>query len=188
MQRTDPSDAETSVEVTAMLGRGGHSVRIASEGDTAASCVESPDVVGETVGVFDLLAERAEPVSPMHLPPFFRWEAGRWSFTFESSWRTAAPSVVVSLRHLRSLRRHPRALVIEHDQGEHDESVGVPIDGDSSEPPVAALEMAAPTRHDPGRASLTVEWRGWHVVQVDDPFRGTEAQVLATHTRAVCSG
>jgi hypothetical protein len=76
---------------------------------------------------------------------------------------------------MQSLRRHPRALVV--DDPERTAEVGGS--------PVACIVMSASRSvHDVVKSEpqLRVEWRGWHVVDVDDPFEGLRRRVLTTHT------
>ena len=117
-------------------------------------------------------------MSTFHVPPHYRWESDRLTFHFDSSWRDAPPSVAVSLRHLRSLRSHPRALVVDDDG-----RTTLDLEG----APVSAIVVGAPkeTEH-PGTAEPAhgVDWRGWHVIQVDDPFDGPSLRVLTTHSQA----
>lgn len=168
-QRTNEwLDELTGIRIAGGVARGRHAVRL--DAGTVSS--------GETVGPIVVAPVGAEPVSPLHLPPFYRWDDGGWSFEFQSSWRTTGLLVAGSRRHLRSLRRHPRAVVIEPGD----------VEADDVDAPVAALvvglpRMAAGESGDGTR--MTVEWRGWHVIEVDVPFVGTESHVLATHTRAV---
>ena len=134
---------------------------------------------GEAVGVLDVIGGRAgSSVSTFHVPPHHRWQSDRLRFHFDSSWRDASPSVTVSLRHLRSLRSHPRALVVD---------CGSRTDLDLDGAPVSAIVVGAPTvaRHlDTTEALRSVEWRGWHVLQNDDPFEGPSLRVLTTHSQA----
>ncbi len=109
------------------------------------------------------LAVDDEPVSSFHLPPYYRWECGGFSCVFTAEWRVGAASLAVSLRHIESLRRHPRALIAEAPDG-------LPLS-------VIVASTPAPRPEQPA-----VDWRGWHVVDVDDPFDGRTRRILATHT------
>ncbi len=147
--------------------------------DLAAATADGGVVGGEAVGELDLIGGGAgSPVSTFHVPRHYRWEAERLTFRFDSSWREAGPSVAVSLRHLRSLRSHPRALSVDDDG-----RTMLDLDG----APVSAIVMGAPTEaQHPDTAELahSVDWRGWHVLQVDDPFAGLSLRVLTTHSQA----
>lgn len=162
----------TGITVIAAVSHGRHAVWLGADSHLSDS---DGDSAGETVGPIDVVPG-VEPVSPVHLPPYYRWTEDGWSFEFQSSKREGAPLVAASLRHLRSLRRHPRALVVEAEATD-----GV------DDAPIAALVVGTPTTLSgdaEGPRTLVIEWRGWHVVEVDDPFRGVELHVLATHTRA----
>lgn len=105
-----------------------------------------------------------EAVSSFHLPPYYRWQSGPFSCEFTAEWREGAPSAAVSIRHMQSLRRHPRSLVTEG--------------GDGST--LSAIVIGTPS---PGSERPAVDWRSWYVVDVEDPFDGPTRRILTTHTR-----
>lgn len=143
--------------VEASLDHGRHLVSVYSGDDRAAELV-SPTA----------FRPEDEPVSSFHLPPYYRWERGLFSCRFTAEWRDSAASVAVSLRHLTSLRGHPRALVVD----EAGVAVSAIVLGTPS-------EVTDPETNEP---ALRTDWRGWYVIEADDPFNGPIKRVLATHT------
>ena len=152
--------------IRAGVGSGLHLVEVelagASEPSSGGEAVGSPGALGAGAG---------DPVSWAHLPPEYRWDDGPFSFRFLASWRDAAPSVAVSMRHLRSLRAHPQALVAPSAIDEFAPKSA----GDS---PASVLVMGTPEVDGNG---VALEWRGWHVVA--DGSNDDGVRVLATHTR-----
>ncbi len=173
-------------QVRTAVTQAGHSVAIElddAESDGAelgeVRAAAGGVVGGEAVGELDLIGGGAgSPVSTFHVPRHYRWGTERLTFRVDSSWREAGPSVAVSLRHLGSLRSHPRALVVDCDG-----RTTLDLEG----APVSAIVMAAPreAQHpDTAEPAHSVDWRGWHVLEVDDPFAGLSLRVLTTHSRA----
>ena len=141
------------LSVNVSLDTGRHMVSIHSTLDDHQQMAEVVSPTG--------LSPDDEPVSSFHLPPYYRWERGSFSCRFITEWRDGTSSVAVSLRHMASVRTHPRALVV-------DGPAGVPV---------AAIVIGTPAEAvdpDTGESGLRVDWRGWHVIDVD--------RILATHT------
>ena len=175
------TDEATGVVVFAAVAPGRHTVRLALGADHGA---EGLSDAGETVGPIGAgEAGTSEHVSPVQLPPYYRWQDEGWAFEFQSWRRTAAPVVAVSLRHMAGLRSHPRAVVVEEETPVAQRLAG-------ADAPIAALVVSAPknmTGQSGGPVTIAIEWRGWHVVEVDEPFQGPETHVVTTHTRALRS-
>lgn len=104
-----------------------------------------------------------EAVSSFHLPPYYRWQRGRFLCEFTAEWREGASSIAMSIRHMEALRRHPRSLAVDGDQGV----------------PVSAIVIGTPN---PEAEQVSVDWRGWYVLDVEDPFEGATRRILTTHT------
>lgn len=142
------------LSVEAHLGAGKHGVWVSAVDD-------------ESLGMAEVVSPHAmdpenEAVSSFHLPPYYRWERGGFSCEFVAEWREGRPSVAASLRHMQSLRPHPRALIVASADGAV----------------TSAIVVGTPTE-----GGTRVDWRGWHVIDVDEPYVGPTRRIVTTHTR-----
>lgn len=154
------------MRIDVAIGNGQHHTSVCSE--------QSDGRVAEVVSPSGLDVED-EPISSFHLPPFYRWERSGFSCQFTAEWREGVSSVAVSLRHMQSLRPHPRALLVE------DPKRQVDLNG----APASAIVIGTPNtveHPETGEPGTRVDWRGWHVIDGEDLFDGPTRRVLATHT------